>query len=330
MSDLVVVTDATFPDVDVEEEAAARAAGADFVRAACRTEAEVVDAVRGARVVAGQFAPFTARAVAALAPGATVIRYGVGYDNLDTGAMAAAGVRGAYVPDYCTDEVADHTAAMILSRLRKLPLFDASVRAGDWQAVAVARPMPAFRDTTIGFFGFGRIAQSVAARMAPFGFRLIACDPFLAPGGHAAPPVEAVGFEALLARSDCISLHAPATRDTVGAFGAAAFARMKPTAILVNSARGDLVVEAELAEALRTGAIGGAALDVFGTEPLPASSPLREAPTLGLSPHAAWYSDVAVRELQRLVADEIDRALRGAPVRRPIPGMAPAQERTDR
>jgi D-3-phosphoglycerate dehydrogenase / 2-oxoglutarate reductase len=320
MSHLVVVTDATFPDVDAEE-AAARAQGAEFRRHACRTDDEVVRAVTGARVAVVQFAPFSARAVAALAPGATVIRYGVGYNNLDTEAMRAAGVSGAYVPDYCTDEVADHTAAMILTRLRRLPAFDASVRAGEWKAVGVARPMPAFRDTTIGFFGFGRIAQSVASRMAPFGFRLIACDPFLPASGHASPAVEAVGFEELLARADCISLHAPATKDTVGAFGIAAFRAMKTTAILVNSARGDLVVEADLAEALVSGLIGGAALDVFIEEPLPGTSPLRSAPNLSLSPHAAWYSEVAVTELQRLVADEIARALRGDPIRRPIPGF---------
>lgn len=323
MTDLVVVTDATFPDVEVEA-AAARAGGARLRRCDCKTDDDVVREVAGARVAVVQFAPFTARAVAALAPGATVIRYGVGYNNLDTDAMRAAGVRGAYVPDYCTDEVADHTAAMILSRLRKLPAFDSSVRAGDWQAVGVARPMPAFRDTTVGFFGFGRIAQSVAARLAPFGFRLIACDPFLGAAGHTSPAVESVSFEGLLARADCISLHAPATKETISVFGAGAFTAMKRTAILVNSARGDLVVEADLAAALCAGTIAGAALDVFMAEPLPAKSPLRGAPNLSLSPHAAWYSDVAVRELQRLVADEIARALRGDPVRRPIPGLEPA------
>jgi len=320
MTDLVVVTDATFPEVAAEE-AAASAAGARFQRCDCRTADEVAEAVTGARVAVVQFAPFPARAVAALAPGATVIRYGVGYNNLDVEAMRRAGVRGAYVPDYCTDEVADHTAAMILARLRKLAALDASVRAGDWQAVGVARPLAAFAETTIGFFGFGRIAQSVAVRLAPFRFRLIACDPFMGAAGHAGPVVTAVSFAELLAQSDCISLHAPATPETIGAFGGDAFAAMKANAILVNSARGDLVVEADLAQALASGAIAGAALDVFAEEPLPAASPLRTAPNISLSPHAAWYSEVAVRALQQLVADEIGRALRGDPVRCPIPGL---------
>lgn len=235
--------------------------------------------------------------------------------------MRLAGVRGAYVPDYCTDEVADHTAAMILARLRKLAALDASVRAGDWRAVSVARPLAAFSETTIGFFGFGRIAQSVAARLEPFRFRFIACDPFMGAASNGGPVVKSVSFAELLAWSDCISLHAPATPETVGAFGADAFAAMKANAILVNSARGDLVVEADLARALASGAIAGAALDVFAEEPLPIASPLRSVPNASLSPHAAWYSEVAVRELQRLVADEIERALRGDPARCPIPGL---------
>lgn len=320
MMDLVVVTDATFPDVDAEE-AAAHAESAAFRRCDCKTACDVAREVAGAKIVVVQFAPFTNDAVAALAPKATVIRYGVGYNNLDLGAMQAAGVRGAYVPDYCTDEVADHTTAMILAKLRKLAALDQSVRMGDWKAVGVARPMPPFADTTIGFFGFGRIAQAVVMRLAPFGFGFIACDPFLGEAGQVVQGVEVVDFPDLLSRSDCISLHAPATKDTEGAFDRSAFEAMKRTAILVNSARGDLVVEPDLASALTQGAIAGAALDVFMKEPLPDDSALREAPNLSLSPHAAWYSEAAVKQLQSLVADEISRALRGDPIRRPIPDL---------
>lgn len=318
--DLVVVTDATFPDVDAEE-AAALEAGAEFRRCSCKTAEDVTKAVVGAKVAIVQFAPLSAEAIAGLAPNATVIRYGVGYNNLDVVAMRAAGVRGAYVPDYCTDEVADHTCAMILAKLRKLSAFDQSIRRGEWNSVDVARPMPAFANTTIGFFGFGRIAQAVVARLAPFGFRLVACDPMFNGTGQLDHAVEAVDFATLLARADCISLHAPATAATVGAFDEAAFAAMKKSAILINSARGDLVKEADLAHALTHDTIAGAALDVFLEEPLPADSPLRTAPNLSLSPHGAWYSDVAVKQLQSLVADEISRALRGDPNRRPIPEL---------
>lgn len=308
----VVVTDATFPDVALEQ-AAAVAGGASFERFACRTADEVTAAVAGADVAVVQFAPLTAAAVVGMANGARAIRYGVGFNNFDLAGLDAAGVTAAYVPDYCMDEVADHTAASILALLRKLVPLDASVRKGDWAAVGVARPMPSFRDTTVGFLGFGRIAQEVARRLQPFGFRLIATDPV-------ATGVEMVDLVTLLAEADVLTLHAPATPQTVGIINAGTLARMKRTAVIVNSARGDLVDEVALAAALTDGTIAGAALDVFATEPLPMTSPLRDAPNTVLTPHAAWYSEVAVQRLQALVADEITRALTGQPARRPIPG----------
>jgi D-3-phosphoglycerate dehydrogenase / 2-oxoglutarate reductase len=245
----VVVTDATFPGVGAEE-AAARAAGADFLRHACRTAEEVAEAVNGADVAVVQFAPLSAAAVAGLAPGATAIRYGVGYNNFDMPALNARGVRAAYVPDYCTDEVADHTAATILMLLRKLPAFERQVRAGDWNVVAVAKPLPAFRDTSIGFLGFGRIAQEVARRLAPFGFRFITHDPYFIGDW---PGLTLVSLPDLLARADALTLHAPATPETTRLINADSLACMKPTAILVNSARGDLIDEPALAAALTAG-----------------------------------------------------------------------------
>ena len=310
----VVVTDATFPDV-AREEAAARAAGASFERLACKTAEEVTEALKGADVAVVQFAPLTTAAVAGLAPGARAIRYGVGYNNFDLAALNGGNVLAAYVPDYCTDEVADHTAAAVLTLLRKLSPLETQVRRGEWNVVAVTRPLPAFRDTTIGFLGMGRIAQEVQRRLSPFGFRFIATDPVAVVDG-----VRLVDLATLLAEADLLTLHAPATPDTVGIVNAEALARMKPTAYLVNSARGDLVVEDALARALAAGKLAGAALDVFAVEPLPMDSPLRAAPNLLLTPHAAWYSDVAVAQLQTLVADEITRALTGQPPRRPIPG----------
>jgi D-3-phosphoglycerate dehydrogenase len=317
----VVVTDATFPDL-AREEAAARDLGAAFERRACKTADEVAAAVKGADVAVVQFAPLTAAAIAGLATGARAIRYGVGYNNFDLAALDAAGVQAAYVPDYCTDEVADHTAAAILTLLRKLAPLEAQVRRGEWNVVAITKPLPAFRDTTVGFLGLGRIAQEVHRRLTPFGFRFLATDPVAKVEG-----VTMVDLPTLLAEADVLTLHAPATPETVGIIDADALSRMKPTAYLVNSARGDLIVEPALAEALTKGKLAGAALDVFAVEPLPMDSPLRSAPNILLTPHAAWYSDVAVAQLQTLVADEITRALTGQPPRRPIPGTI-AYDRT--
>ena len=314
----VVVTDYTFPTL-AQEEAAARAAGAEFGAFQCKTPEAVAEAVKGADVAVVQFAAFGPEAAAAVKPGATVIRYGVGYDNINLPAARAAGLKVGYVPDYCADEVADHTAAAALTLLRKLPMLDASVRRGEWAAVKVCKPMKAFKDTTFGFFGMGQIGREVLGRLRGFGFQFIASDPGLDAGQAVSLGVTLVDPDTLLRSADIISLHAPATVLTTGFFNAARLAQMQPHAMLVNSARGQLIVEDDLAAALTAGTIAGAALDVFGAEPLAASSALRDAPNLLLTPHAAWYSESAIGRLQGLVAQDITRALNGQGPRKPVP-----------
>ena len=314
----VVVTDYTFPDV-APEEAAAVAAGASFKAHQAKTDDEVAAVVEGADMVAVQFATFGPKAAGAVKPGATVSRYGVGYDNIDLQAAREAGLRVGYVPDYCADEVADHTSAAILALLRKIKPLDASVREGEWAAVKVAKPMKPFSETVIGFFGMGQIGSAVRSRLGGFGFRFIAADPGLDAEKARAAGVTLVTADELLATADVISLHAPGTSQTTGFFDADRIARMQPHAMLVNTARGLLVDETDLAEALKDGVIAGAALDVFSEEPLPLQSPLRDAPNCLLSPHAAWYSEAAIARLQSLVAEDITRALNGQAPRKPVP-----------
>lgn len=310
----VVVTDYFFPDVAAEARAA-QDAGAAFAEHDCKSAEDVAAAVEGANVAVVQFAPFGPGAAQAMTPGGTVIRYGVGYENIDLAAAAEAGLKVGYVPDYCTDEVAEHTSAAILTLLRKLPGLDSAVRAGRWDAVAEARPLKPFAETVVGFFGVGAIGCAVRDRLAGFGFHFIAADP----GLTEADGVRLVDADTLFAEADLVSLHAPATDATRGFVDAARLATMQSHAMIVNSARGQLIVEADLAAALRAGTIGGAALDVFKTEPLPPGSPLRGAPNLLLTPHVAWYSEKAIGRLQGLVAEDIARALRGEGPRRPVP-----------
>ena len=314
----VVVTDYTFPDL-AQEEAAARAGGASFAAFQCKSAAEVAQAVAGADVAVVQFASFGPEAARAVTPGATVIRYGVGYNNIDLPAARAAGLRLGYVPDYCTDELADHTAAAALSLLRKLPQLDASVRRGDWAAVKIAKPMKPFSQTVFGFFGLGQIGRAVLARLQGFGFRFIAADPGLSAEQAQNLGVTLVDGDRLLREADLVALHAPATSATTGFFNAARLATMQPHALIVNAARGQLIVEEDLAAALTSGTIAGAALDVFQEEPLAPNHELRQAPNLLLTPHAAWYSEAAIHRLQQLVAEDIARALRGEGPRKPVP-----------
>lgn len=318
MTARVVVTDYTFPDVHREENAA-KGAGADFAAFQCKSAADVAEAVAGADAVAVQFAPFGSEAAAAVKPGATVIRYGVGYDNIDIAAASEAGLQIGYVPDYCADEVADHTAAAVLALLRKLVPLDTSVRRGEWAALKYAPPLKPFRETTVGFFGMGRIGCAVHERLAAFGFRFLVYDPAIDAERAMALRVEAVSSDDLVARADVLCLHAPATAATRGFINADRLSRMQRHSMIVNSARGQLIVEADLAHALSHGIIAGAALDVFAAEPLPENSPLRDVPNLLLTPHAAWYSDAAIGRLQSFVAEDITRALNGQPPRKPIP-----------
>lgn len=320
MNARVVITEATFPQVE-REQAAAKNNGASFERFACKNADEITQAVKGANVALVQFGILNEQAIAGMAPGASVVRYGVGFDNLDVAALKKHGVSGAYVPDYCTSEVADHTAAMILTQLRKLVPMNASVCNGDWKPVQVSAPLKSFEETTIGFLGFGRIARSVADRLVPYGFKFVACDPIFNEDTDNPHNARKVDFDGMFEQSDCLTLHAPATGETTRIVNEVSLKKMKNTAYIVNSARGDLIDEPALAAALNSGEIAGAALDVFSAEPLPADSPFRNAANLLMSPHAAWYSDASVDKLQSLVADEITRALTGQPARRPIPGL---------
>ena len=314
----VVVTDYTFPTLD-QESAAAQASGASFASFQCKSAEDVASAVAGADVAVVQFASFGPEAAAAVKPGATVIRYGVGYNNIDLAACVQHGLKVGYVPDYCADEVADHTAAAALTLLRKLVAMDNSVRQGEWAAVKIAKPMKPFNKTKFGFFGLGNIGRAVHARLKGFGFQFLAADPGLTEAQAAAIGVRKVTPDTLLREADIISLHAPATSETTEYFNATRLKTMQPHAMLVNSARGQLINEADLAQALTNGTIAAAALDVFHVEPLQADNPLRTAPNLLLTPHAAWYSEAAIYQLQHLVAQDITRALAGQDPRKPVP-----------
>jgi D-3-phosphoglycerate dehydrogenase len=300
------------------ERAVAAAHGVPFSEHQVREEAETAQAVDGARVVFVNFAPITRRVLERLAPGAVVIRYGIGYDNVDVEAASELGVTVCNVPDYGADTVADHTVALLLAGLRRLLPYTTTIREAGWTAPADLGGIRGFAETTVGLVGTGRIGRAVAARLQPFGFRVIASDPFVEPSALREAGIEPVGFDELVERAHVVSLHAPLTPENHHLLGAEQFARMLPGALIVNTSRGPLVDQAALADALASGRLGGAALDVFEEEPLPAASPLRSQPNVILTPHAAFFSDTSLAALQRLAAEEADRALSGSPLRCPV------------
>lgn len=314
----IVVTDATFPRLDHERAVASRH-GTALEEARCTSPDDVVRVADGTDVLVVQFAQVTAKAIDALAPGAAIVRYGLGLDNIDLRAAHRKNVRVAYVPDYATGEVADHTAALILTALRKIIPLDRSVREGKWDPVGVCRPMQSLAQSVAGFIGFGRIGREVHSRLKPFGFSGVVADPYADPAALEAVGARVVDLNTLFSTADVITLHAPLTPDTKHVVNADQLKLIKPTAVIVNTARGALVDTAALEQALAENRIGAAALDVFETEPLPANSRLRQFPNVILTPHAAWYSAQAAERVQALAADEIDRHLSGKPARCPAP-----------
>ena len=310
----LVVTDQAFGNTR-HEQAAAKTANADFAEYQCKGEDETLSAVTGASAVLNNFAPMTHRVMAAMAPGATLVRYGVGVDNVDLDAARELGVRVCNVPDYGVEEVADHACAMSLALARRLGRFDTGIRAGGWKIGQMVEELPSLRDTTVGLIGMGRIARAFGARMAAFGCEIIGFDPFVPDDDARAAGIRPMPRDAVIAAAHLLSLHVPLTPETRHMIDAETIRRMPKGAILINCSRGGLVDENTLAEALQSGVLGGAGLDVFEQEPLPDSSPLRDAPNLIMSPHAAFYSDRSVENLQRLAAEEALRGLRGEPLR---------------
>ena len=235
---------------------------------------------------------------------AVVSRCGVGIDSVDIAAATAAGVIVTNTPGAMTDAVADYTFALLLSVARRVAESYATMLAGGWgdyTGVLVC-------GKTLGLVGFGQIGQGVARRAAGFGMKILAYDPALAaqntlPPGL--PPIAFVEFEELLAQSDFVSVHAPSLPETKHLFNAARFAQMKPTAYLINTARGALVDETALIAALETRQIAGAALDVFSQEPLPADHPLRSAPRCVLTPHNAFNAIEAAGAMSLISAQNV-------------------------
>ena len=308
-----VITDHGFPHIK-HEEATLAAAGSAVVVAQCKTADEVIAAARDADALLVQWAPINAAVIAALTRCRVIVRYGIGYDNVDLAAAKARGIPVCNVPDYGVNEVAEHAVSLALALARQLPQIDSRLRAGTWK-ITPDRPMPALGESTFATAGFGRIARHAHAVMRGFGGKRIAHDPFVSAETMAAEGVEKVELAGLFARADLLSLHLPLTPETKHFVSSARLATMKRTAIVVNTARGPLVDTVALAAALHAGTIAGAGIDVFETEPFPADHPLRAAPNALLTSHVAWYSESSIPRLQRLAAEEAVRGLKGEPLK---------------
>jgi len=313
---VIAVTDSVFPSLDPAKAALARL-NPTYRMATSVNADDIVAVARDADAVLVTYAKLTREVLTQFTRCKAIGRFGLGVDNIDLVAAKEKGMAVNYVPDYCIREVSDHAMALLLALIRKIPLSNRLVQSGRWEMPAVV-PIRRIEGTVLGLVGFGHIPRLVAPKAQAFGIRVIACDPYAKPEVFKTAGVEGVDFDTLLQSSDYVSVHAPLLPATRGMMNAAAFAKMKKGAYIVNTARGPLIDEPALVAALDSGQIGGAGLDVVASEPLAKDSPLLGRDNVIISPHTAFYSIEALNELQTKCATDVARVLSGEKAVYPI------------
>jgi len=311
----VVITDFGDPSNELEE-AELRASGLDYelVRLNARTADELIPQVQDAHALIVQWASISRPVIDSLQRCRVISRYGIGVDMIDLDAATERGIPVCNVPDFCIDEVSTHTLAFVLMLNRHILQQHTHVVSGHWGGAPGGVPARLSRQS-LGVLGLGKIGREVARKAQGLGLHVLAYDPYLQPEQAAALGVELVGLDELLRRSDYLCIHCPLTKETRHLIGTARLALMKPSAYLINMARGPVVDQPALYQALVKGVIAGAALDVFEQEPPAADDPLLKLPNILVTPHSSSGSTESVMQLRRDVARNVVQVLRGDPPR---------------
>lgn len=305
----VVVTDYEYPNLD-QEKRVVEEFGAVLVPCQCKSEDELISQAAEADALLNQYALLTSRVIAALKRCKVIVRYGIGVDTIDIPAASRAGILVSNVPLYGIHEVSDHVIGLLFAGIRKILIMDSMVKSGIWDCNR-GRPICRISGQTLGLVGFGNIPRMVAQKMRPWKLGMLAYDPYVPDDVFASHGVTKASLEELLARSDYITSHLPLTPETHHFFDYKTFLRMKAGAFFINTARGPVVDEQGLYQALSEGHLSGAALDVMEKEPPEADHPLFKLPNVIITPHIAWYSEQSAVDLQRMAAEEVVRVLRG-------------------
>lgn len=305
----VLVTDYTWRSTDPEAQVLAEV-GARLLIAESGSEEELLGLVPRADAILTCFARVPATVVRAGTKLQVIGRYGIGVDNIAVDEATKRGIPVTNVPAYCLDEVAEHALALLLACARNVCSYNTGVREGDW---TLKRGMPMFRirGRTLGILGFGKIGQVLAAKAQGLGLRVIANGPSASRDRITASNCVPVSLDELLAQSNFLSIHVPLAAETRYLITADRLRRMKPTAYLINTARGAVVDQEALLQAVREGWIAGAALDVFEPERLPMDHPLLALPNIIATPHVAFYSEESVLELEVQAARNVAAILAG-------------------
>lgn len=304
----VLFADHDYPDIELER-ALFSQAGVDVAIAQCKSEDDVIAHGAGCRAILLQYAPITDRVLAQLPDVGIVSRIGAGYDTIDTAACERHGVWLANSPDYGVGEVATHALALALASIRNIVAYHRDIGAGKWDFLS-SGPMRRPSELTLGIVGLGRIGKRMAHLSRNVFKRIIAYDPYLIDGDFPPYVDRTRSLAALAGQSDVVSLHTPLTAETRGMIDAGFFAVAMRGMTLVNTSRGAVVHVSDLVDALDTGVVAGAALDVLPVEPVPRESPLISNPRVILTPHAAFFSVEAEKELRHKAAQNIVSWLR--------------------
>jgi len=317
-----MIADSDFGDVDIER-AIVEDAGFRLSAHQCKSEEDVIAHGQDAEGILTQYAHIGAAAMDNLPQLRVISRYGTGVDIVDVDEATRHGIQVTNAPnDWCADEVADHAIALWLAAVRKITAYDSATRRGVWQW-QTGEPIWRLRGRVFGLLGYGAIARLIAARARAFGVDVWAHDPFVDADQLRRDEVRSVTLDELLSGSDYLTIQAPLTADTRHLFNDKTLASMKPTAILINTARGPIIEDAALDRALRQGAIAAAALDDLEEEPAkqsdwqPSNALLRHPNTI-VTPHAAYYSEQAIHSIRTIAATEAVRVLSGQPPRSPV------------
>ena len=317
----VVMTDDRHKTYE-EEKVVLESIGAEVIIANLNTVQEVIDTCKDADGIMCNLSPMPAEVIEKLEKCKIISRYGVGYDNVDAAACAKNGIWLANVPDYCAEEVSDQALALMMACARKVARRDAQVRAGQWN-VGKADPIHRIAGKTFTFLGFGMIGRTLYRKIKGFNFaRILIYDPFIDAETISAMGAEKVEWETALREGDFISVHMPLNDKTRGLIDAKAFDLMKPTAIIVNTSRGPVIDEKSLIDALTKGKINSAGLDVHTKEPMDLDNPLMKIENCVLTDHVGWYSEEAMSELKRKVAENVRDVLLGGKPKYPVNKLA--------
>jgi D-3-phosphoglycerate dehydrogenase / 2-oxoglutarate reductase len=304
----VVLTDYVWESLDVEKKTLEGLA--ELVPLKTKTPEEFLPYAADCDALLNTYAgPITADAMARMPKCKIIARYGIGVDTIDLDAATKAGIIVTNNPTYCIEEVAEHAMALMLACARKIVVYDRVVRAGKWD-LAPGKPIFRMAGRTLGLIGFGNIGQQVAARAVAFGMRVLFFDPVVQEGQYAVAAKKA-DLREVLQQSDFVSLHPPLLAQTRKMINDETLRQMKPSAFLINCARGPIVDTDALVRALDAKVIAGCALDTVDPEPLPDPHPLRGRDNVILAPHAAWYSEQAMAGLQAGAPNEVRRVLSG-------------------